>query len=507
MFVRWNDLAVDRDEERRLPKLGDGAVMRAFDAPEALGVRFHEIRARSALNRVAESSRMPFRWTVNPYRGCTHACVYCLDGSTPILMGDGRTRSLQDVQVGDEIYGTVREGSYRRYALTQVLAHWRTVKPAFAITLEDGRRLVASGDHRFLTRRGWKFVTGTEHGRSRRPHMTLNDRLLGTAFGDDPGDSATTGAVMTRERSIAGTAIESTVSTAIASIEPAGDALPLYDITTGTGDFIANGIVSHNCFARPTHKYLDLDAGRDFEREIIVKVNAPELLRSELSRASWKREHVALGTNTDPYQWVESRYKLMPGIWEAIRDSGTPSSLVTKSPLVLRDIELLQEINERSEMTVYLSVPTLDEKAWRETEPHTPSPRARLEAVGELNRSGVPAGILIAPLIPGVNDSPEQVEEIIDLAARNRAVSAVPVTLHLRGEVRDIFFSWLRHHRPDLVPLYEEIYSRGAYASGDLRREHSALVKYRSRRRRRGIKHADEAPGDQGEGTQETLFK
>jgi DNA repair photolyase len=508
VFVRWDDLAVEKDEQRRLPKLGDEAVMRTFDAPEALGVRFHEIRARSALNRVAKSSRMPFRWTVNPYRGCTHACVYCLDGGTPVLMGDGRTRPLQELRPGDEIYGTAREGRYRRYALTRVLAHWETVKPAFAITLEDGRRLVASGDHRFLTRRGWKYVIGTEHGPSRRPHLTLNDRLLGTgSFADDAGDSATTGAVLTRERSIAGTAVETAVSTAIASIEPILNEMPLYDITTGTGDFIANGVVSHNCFARPSHKYLDLDAGRDFEREIIVKVNAPELLRSELSRPSWKRELVALGTNTDPYQWVESRYKLMPGIWEAIRDSGTPSSLVTKSPLVLRDVELLQEINERSAMTVYLSVPTLDEKAWRETEPHTPSPRARLEAVGELNRSGVPAGILIAPLIPGVNDSPEQVKEIIALATKNGAVSAASVTLHLRGEVRDIFFSWLRHHRPDLLPMYEQIYSKGAYASADLRREHSALVKYRSRRRRRGTKRAGEAPGDQGEGTQATLFK
>ena len=100
--------------------------------------------------------------------------------------------------------------------------------------------------------------------------------------------------------------------------------LPLYDITTGTGDFIANGVVSHNCFARPTHKYLDFNAGRDFEREIVVKVNAPELLRAELARPSWTHEHVALGTNTDPYQWVEGRYKLMPGIWEAMRDAANP---------------------------------------------------------------------------------------------------------------------------------------------------------------------------------------
>ena len=107
----------------------------------------------------------------------------------------------------------------------------------------------------------------------------------------------------------------------------------LYDITTGTGDFIANGVVSHNCFARPTHEYLGLNAGRDFEKEIVVKVNAPEVLRRELARPSWKGEHVAMGTNTDPYQWVEGRYKLMRGIWEALRDARNPCSILTKSPL------------------------------------------------------------------------------------------------------------------------------------------------------------------------------
>ena len=118
----------------------------------------------------------------------------------------------------------------------------------------------------------------------------------------------------------------------------------LYDITTGTGDFIANGVVSHNCFARPTHTYLDFDAGRDFEREIVVKVNAPEVLRVELARPSWKGEHVAMGTNTDPYQWVEGRYKLMRGIWEALRDAANPCSVLTKSPLLLRDLDLMREI-------------------------------------------------------------------------------------------------------------------------------------------------------------------
>ena len=134
------------------------------------------------------------------------------------------------------------------------------------------------------------------------------------------------------------------------------------------------------------------DAGRDFEREIVVKVNVPEVLRAELARAGWKREHVAMGTNTDPYQWVEGRYKLMRGIWEALRDAANPCSILTKSPLLLRDLDLMREVAARTEISACLSVPTLDEKAWRASEPHTPHPRARLEAVGELNRGRDPDG-------------------------------------------------------------------------------------------------------------------
>ena len=237
----------------------------------------------------------------------------------------------------------------------------------------------------------------------------------------------------------------------------------LYDITTGTGDFIANGVVSHNCFARPTHTYLDFNAGRDFEKEIVVKVNVPEVLRVELARPSWKGEHVAMGTNTDPYQWVEGRYKLMRGIWEAMRDAANPCSVLTKSPLLLRDLDLMKEIAAVTDISANLSVPTIDEKAWRASEPHTPNPRARLEAVGELNRAGIPTGILVAPLMPGINDDPAQVQEILQAAADAGATGVSGIGLHLRGEVRGIFMEWLRSYRPDLVERYEELYARGAY--------------------------------------------
>jgi DNA repair photolyase len=309
VFVRWSNLTLGEDEQRRLPGYRDEAVVRRFEAPDALETRFYEVRAKSALNRVPQASRMPFRWTVNPYRGCTHACVYC--------------------------------------------------------------------------------------------------------------------------------------------------------------------------FARPTHRYLDFDAGRDFEREIVVKVNAPELLRAELARPAWRGEHVALGTNTDPYQWVEGRYRLMEGIWEALRDAANPCSVLTKSPLLLRDLSLMLQIAERASFGACLSIPTLDEKVWRETEPHTPNPRARLEAVAELNRAGIPTGILIAPLMPGVNDAPQQLEPLLELAAAAGATSIGGVALHLRGEVREIFMDWLRSQRPDLVRRYEQLYRRGAYAPRAERERLAQLVRWR----------------------------
>jgi len=320
--MRWDQLTVGEQARRALPGFRDPATVRTFDVPEAMDIRFYEVRAKSAINRVPDRSRMPFRWTINPYRGCTHACQFC--------------------------------------------------------------------------------------------------------------------------------------------------------------------------FSRPTHNYLDLNAREDFEREIVVKVNAPELVRRELARPSWKGEHVAMGTNTDPYQWVEGRYKLMPGIWEAMRDFANPCSILTKSPLLLRDKELLQQIAKRTSVTANLSVPTLDEKAWRATEPHTPHPRARLEAVAELNRLGIPTGILIAPLMPGINDSPEQVERIVELATEAGAVGIGGITLHLRGEVRDIFFDWLREHRPDLIPLYERLYARGAYAPKAVQERMRKLASAPGLKPRRFLRDRDE---------------
>jgi DNA repair photolyase len=474
--VRWDNLTIEAEEHARLPGYRDAAVVRHFDAPEALDIRFYEVRAKSALNRVPERSRMPFRWTINPYRGCSHACVYCLAGDTPILMADGSTSALEELAVGDRIVGTASEGEARRFVTTEVLAHWATVKPAFRVVLDDGRELVASGDHRFLTDRGWAYVASAPAGLA-GPRATLvpGTLLLGAR-------GAPTALVAAAEPALAGVGAGGGVappvvaarapcdaprvraSARVVAIEPLRGTMRLYDITTGTGDFVADGVVSHNCFARPTHTYLDMDAGRDFEREIVVKVNAPEVLCTELARPSWKGEHIAMGTNTDPYQWVEGRYKLMRGIWAALRDAANPCSVLTKSPLLLRDLDLMQDIAAVTDIAANLSIPTMDEKPWRASEPHTPSPKARMEAVAELNRAGIPTGILVAPLMPGINDDPRQVERILAAAGEAGAVGVSGIALHLRGEVRGIFMEWLRSYRPDLVDRYEGLYRRGAYA-------------------------------------------
>jgi len=480
--MRWERQSIEEEATRQLPGYREAATVRTFDVPEAMDIRFYEVRAKSALNRVPDASRVPFRWTVNPYRGCTHACTYCLAGDTPILMADGTTRPIEALGPGDKIYGTRLVGAKRRYVVTEVLDHWATLKPAYRVSLADGTKIVASADHRFLTRRGWKRVTGDGRGLAPpgprgtwpagegapRRRLSSSDQLLGPGAID----------VSSLDGGLVGDIVATSNDLWVSWIEPLGDEQVLFDMKTGTEDFVAAGAISHNCFARPTHKYLDLSPGRDFEREIVVKVNVPEVLRAQLARPSWKREHVALGTNTDPYQWVEGRYELMPPIWEALRDSDTPCSVLTKSPLLLRDLPLLRELADRVGFTASLSVPTLDEKAWRATEPHTPHPRARLEAVAELNRAGIPTGILIAPLMPGINDSPEQVEKILELAKDAGATGAAGICLHLRGDVKAIFLDWLRSQRPDLVPLYQELYAKGAYAPQAERRRIAQLVRY-----------------------------
>jgi DNA repair photolyase len=649
--MRWDNLRLDSADsasgdggQGQLPMFARDAVVRTFDTPGFRGMTFYEVHAKSIVSHVPESSHMSFRWTINPYRGCQHACKYCASGDTRILMGDGTTKALGEVTVGDAIYGTVRDGYYRRYALTEVLAHWSTVKPAYRITLEDGTKLVTSGDHRLLTERGWKHVTGAEQGPDQRPFLTLNNKLMGFGGGsaDLPKDSVeyrrgylcgmirgdgtlpsypygshyfrlalvdqdaltrsrhylgtfgilthefdfsratetrkairaihtqsvgnvaairhlidwpdapgrdwhcgflagifdaegsysgvwrvsntdpeiikrttaaldvlgfdyvlepsnranglvvvrlrgglrevmrffhTTDPAITRKRSIEGVAIKSDAKLRVAAIEPLGIELPMYDITTGTGDFIANGVVSHNCFARNTHTYLDMDAGRDFDSKVIVKVNAPELLRKKLASPGWAGEHIAMGTNVDCYQRAEGRYELMRGIIAALRDAANPFSILTKGTLILRDLDLLLEAAEVTDVGLNVSAAFVDTSLWRAIEPGTPAPERRIEACATLNDNGLRCGVLMGPVVPYLSDSPAQLDAAVRQIAAAGAAHVTPIVLHLRPGTREWFLGWLRTAHPELVGKYAALYDRGAYAPRDYQARIAAQVR------------------------------
>ncbi|TKA12214.1 Rv2578c family radical SAM protein [Actinacidiphila oryziradicis] len=291
--MRWDNLALDGGPSA--PALfGTDVVTRTFDTPEFRGITFHEVRARSIVNRVPGASRMPFEWTVNPYRGCSHACVYC--------------------------------------------------------------------------------------------------------------------------------------------------------------------------FARKTHTYLDLDAGLDFDSQIIVKVNAPELLRRELATPKWHGEHIAMGTNVDCYQRAEGRYRLMPGILTALRDQANPFSILTKGSLILRDIELLEQAARVTEVATAVSVGFLDRSLWRTVEPGTPSPAMRLEVCRRLNERRIPCGVLMAPVLPYLSDSPDQLRATVRAIAEAGATSVTPLVLHLRSGAREWYLAWLSVHHPRLLSRYKALYAEGAYA-------------------------------------------
>lgn len=425
----------------RLPLAIDQA--RRVTTPEFAGMTFLEVEARSALNAVRG---MPFAWSINPYRGCSHACSYCLDGATPILMAGGATVSLRDVRPGDAIVGTQRRGRLRRFVHTTVTDHWSVTRAAFRVRLSDGRALIAGGEHRFLTHRGWRHVAGTDDPAGRWLRLRVSDWLAGPRLPVRVGG-----------------ALE--LATRVVAVEPLGADLQLFDMTTGTGDFISDGVVSHNCFARPTHTYLNLSPGADFERSIVVKTNIVEVLRAELARPSWRGEPVALGTNTDPYQRCEGRYQLMPGIIDALAQARTPVSILTKGTLITRDRDVLTAAAARVDVTAALTVGMLDETCWRRSEPGTPHPRARLAAVGELNDAGIPTGVMLAPIMPGINDDRDQLAALIDAAAAAGATHITSIVLHLRSGVRELFMPWLEHEYPELVARYHTLYRRDTVAA------------------------------------------
>jgi DNA repair photolyase len=219
------------------------------------------------------------------------------------------------------------------------------------------------------------------------------------------------------------------------------------------------------CFARPTHTYLDLDADRDFDTRIVVKVNVVSRLRSELNPRRWRGELVAMGTNTDPYQRAEGKYRLTRGIVELLGEVANPFSILTKSTLVLRDLQLLAEAARRTEVRVNLSIGTLDEAVWRATEPGTPHPLRRVRAIEALNAAGVPCGVLMAPVLPGLSDGPEQLDAVVRACVAAGARSISTVMLHLRPGVKEVFLRRLAETHPHLVADYRRRYRDRAYAS------------------------------------------
>ncbi|WP_405845900.1 Rv2578c family radical SAM protein [Streptomyces sp. NBC_01518] len=296
--MRWENLTVDSGGHSRTADAAlfgaDAVVSRTFDTPEFRGITFHEVRARSIINRVPGASRMPFEWTVNPYRGCSHACVYC--------------------------------------------------------------------------------------------------------------------------------------------------------------------------FARKSHSYLDLDTGLGFDSQIVVKVNAPDLLHRQLGSRRWLGEHIAMGTNVDCYQRAEGRYRLMPGILGALRDHANPFSILTKGTLILRDLDLLVQASEVTDVGISVSVGFTDPALWRTVEPGTPSPERRLDAVRTLTGHGIDVGVLMAPVIPFLSDHPAQLRATVRAIAASGASSVTPLVLHLRPGAREWFMAWLGQHHPHLVRRYERLYAEGAYA-------------------------------------------
>jgi DNA repair photolyase len=217
------------------------------------------------------------------------------------------------------------------------------------------------------------------------------------------------------------------------------------------------------CFARPTHEYLGLDTGVDFDTQIVVKINAVELARAETSPSRWSGESIAMGTNTDPYQPAEGRYRLTRGIIEVLVERGNPFTVLTKSTLALRDIDLFAEAARQGNVTVSFSIGTLDPEVWRETEPGTPHPLRRVEAIARLSEAGVPAGVLVAPVIPGLSDRPEQIAEVEAACREAGAGSVHTIRLHLRPGVREHFMGWLAGAHPELTQTYEELYRDRVY--------------------------------------------
>jgi DNA repair photolyase len=231
------------------------------------------------------------------------------------------------------------------------------------------------------------------------------------------------------------------------------------------------------CFARPTHTYLELDSGKDFDNEIVVKVNVADVLRKELAKPSWGRHPVALGTNTDPYQRAEGRYALMPGIIGALADSGTPFSILTKGSLLRRDLDLLVEANKRVPVDLAMSIAVYDDDLQQSIEPGTPTTKARLATVTAVREHGLGCSVFLMPIIPFLTDTRAHLDEALRQAQEAGATSVLYSALHLKPGVKEWFYLWLEREHAELLPRYRQMYGRGTYAPKEYRQWLAAKIK------------------------------
>jgi DNA repair photolyase len=386
--------------------------------------------ARSIISR-NDSPDIHFEASINPYRGCEHACIYCLHADTAVLMANGGTKRLADIRTGDAIYGTRRVGSHRHYIKTEVLANWSVIKHAFRVTLKNGTELITGADHRFLTDFGWKFVQPAGTHSAPRPALAVEEKLMGPDL----------------SRDLASQPVRSEDQFAITRIEPLNKAMRLYDITTGTEDFIANGVVSHNCYARPSHAYVGLSPGLDFETRLFYKADAAKLLEKELAAKNYRCVPIMLGANTDPYQPVERIHKVTRSLLEVLLRHKHPVSITTKGALVARDVDLLAELAREGLTRVMFSIPTLDNDMKRILEPRAAAAGAKLKAMRLLADAGVPVGVLVAPIIPVITE--HEIEDVLEASHEAGASVAGYTLLRLPWEVKDLFREWLAEHFPD----------------------------------------------------------
>ena len=216
----------------------------------------------------------------------------------------------------------------------------------------------------------------------------------------------------------------------------------------------------HYCFARRYQTQLELNSGDDFASVIFVKTNFVEVLRRELDKPSWVKEQIGFGTATDPYQPIEGTYKLSRGVLEALRDAATPVGIVTKGPLIVRDIDVLKDLSARAACRVHISVPTVDEDAWETLEPGVAHPMKRLRAVRQLVDAGIDCGVLMAPIVPGFSTQPARLERTVKAIADSGATSVGAMVMHMEGGTRDHFMSFLGREYPEMVTRYEQLYAR-----------------------------------------------